>query len=363
MKQTAWLIGIASLVMLGSFVPGVNGEAFGNSLSCGDTIFTDTTLENDLNCPPGVDGLTIGASDITLNLGGYTISGNSGHSGIVVWGHDNISVFNGSISGFQYGILGDTANDLNLENVFLENQSYTSILIFNSKDFIILESQVSLPPGGGDPDPQTGHVAEAIRLVDVKHAMFRDISVVGGYFGVLMIGEGSPSHNVSIEDSFFVDVGTGIRIINSKQVLIKSNTIIGAEAVSEYGCYSAIDVVEPSSSIRIEANDLSGCSFGIFAVPTTPPTRTLRIYHNELHHNGDGIYLMGVNGTKVIGNEAWDNEWVGITLVAGSSDNSILNNVALDNGYLDMFHDDTSTGNRWHHNTCEVSQGFEIDCP
>ena len=363
MKQTAWLIGIAALVMLGSLVPGVNSEAFGNSLSCGDTIFTDTILENDLNCPPGVDGLTIGASDITLNLGGHTISGNSGHSGVVVWGYDNISVSNGSISGFQYGILGDTANDLNLENVFLENQSYTSILIFNSKDFIIFDSQVSLPSGGGDPDPQTGHVAEAIRLINVKQAIFRDISVVGGYFGVLMIGEGSPSHHVSIEDSFFVDVDTGIRIINSTQVLIKSNTIIGEEAASDYGCYSAIDVVEPSSSIRIEANDLSGCSFGIFAVPSTPPTRALGIYHNELHHNGDGIYLMGVRGSKVIGNETRDNEWVGIALVEGSSGNTILNNLAVDNGVLDMFHDETSTGNRWHQNTCDTSEGFEIDCP
>lgn len=364
MKQTAWLIGTAALVMLGSLVPGVYGQAFGANLSCGDTIFMDTVLENDLNCRPGVDGLIIGASDITLNLGGHTISGNSRHSGIVIWGQNDISVFNGAIAGFQYGILGGMTKDLTLENVYLENQSYTGIFIFNSTDFLVQDSQMSLPPRGGDPDPQTGHVAEAVRLVDVQHARFRDIFVSGGYFGVLVIGEDGNSKHVRVEDSFFVDVDTGIRIINSTDVLIQSSTIVGAEAneFEEYGCYSAVDVVVPSSSVRIEANDLSRCSFGIFAVPSTPPTQDVRISHNKVHHNGDGVYLLGVSDTKVIGNEIWENEWVGIGLLFESSGNSIQNNVALDNGYLDMFHDDTSTGNRWHNNICGTSFGFEIDC-
>ena len=364
MKLTAGLIGSA-LVMLGSLVPGVHGEALGATFNCGDVVFEDAVLDADLNCPPGVDGLTIGASGITLNLGGHTISGNSGNSGIVVWDQDDVSIFNGSVAGFQYGILGGMTNDLTLENVAVENQSYTGIFIFNSADFLVLDSQVYLPPRGGDPDPQTGHVAEAVRLVDVQHARFRDIFVSGGFFGVLVIGEDEYSQHVRVEDSIFVDVDTGIRIINSTDVLVHSNTIVGAEADEgeAYGCYSAVDVVVPSSTIRIEANDLSQCSFGVFAVPSTPPTQDMRISHNDVHHNGDGIYLLGVSDTKVIGNEVWENEWVGIGLLFDSWGNSILNNVALDNGYLDMFHDDTSIGNRWRHNTCGTSFGLEIDCP
>lgn len=363
MKQILRQLGCATLVMLAGLVSQGQGEALGATLSCGDTIFTDTVLDNDLNCPPGVDGLTIGASDITLNLGGHTISGNSGNSGIVIWGHDDITVFNGSVVGFQYGILGYAANNLTLENVYLENQSYTSIFIFNSKDSNVLDSQVSLPPRGGDPDPVTGHVAEAVRLVDVEHARFRDISVSGGYFGVLMIGEDGYSQHVRIEGSIFVDVDTGIRIINSKEVLIESNTIVGAAADEGYGCYSAIDVVEPSSGLRIEANDLSNCSAGFFVVPSSPPTHGLRIAGNDLHHNAAGIFLLGVSDAKVIGNQAWDNEFVGIGLGDGSSGNTIVNNVAVGNGPPDMFHDDTSTGNSWRHNTCDTSFGYEIDCP
>ena len=43
---------------------------------CGQTITQDYTLTEDLDCPPGsVYSIRIGAPDVTLDLGGYTISG------------------------------------------------------------------------------------------------------------------------------------------------------------------------------------------------------------------------------------------------------------------------------------------------
>ena len=43
-------------------------------VQCGATITQDTTLDSDIICLEGqTDGLYIGANDVTLNLGGYTI--------------------------------------------------------------------------------------------------------------------------------------------------------------------------------------------------------------------------------------------------------------------------------------------------
>ena len=59
-------------------VPLVAGSpAMGRpEVNCGDTITEDTTLDQDLACPPGTgSAIVIGASNITLDLGGHTLSG------------------------------------------------------------------------------------------------------------------------------------------------------------------------------------------------------------------------------------------------------------------------------------------------
>jgi parallel beta-helix repeat protein len=48
--------------------------------SCGQVITQDVTLTSDLNCDSG-DGLIVGASGITINLNGYSITGPNGGSG------------------------------------------------------------------------------------------------------------------------------------------------------------------------------------------------------------------------------------------------------------------------------------------
>jgi hypothetical protein len=60
---------MASLLASGS-------QALANHVQCGDVITQDTTLDSDLIGCPG-DGIVIGGSDITLDLGGHTVEGNA----------------------------------------------------------------------------------------------------------------------------------------------------------------------------------------------------------------------------------------------------------------------------------------------
>ena len=95
--------------------PG-SGRAQGVRVSCGATITTDTKLKSDLqNCAN--NGIVIGASDITLDLNGHTVSGDgepvascpegeSCDTGIDnTAGHDGVTIVGGAVRRFDVGVL------------------------------------------------------------------------------------------------------------------------------------------------------------------------------------------------------------------------------------------------------------------
>lgn len=118
----------------------------GGIASCGQVVTQDVTLTSDLNCSNG-DGLIVGASGITINLNGYSISSGSeagsqdpttnsgngpgaeartsdydGSSGILVANADNVAISGlGEISGFSRGVTflgssGGALTDVQLAN-------------------------------------------------------------------------------------------------------------------------------------------------------------------------------------------------------------------------------------------------------
>lgn len=81
-------------------------------LTCGTMIMEDTTLEADLTCPAGTQfALIIGASDITLDLGGHTLWGTSPAIGVYADGVSGITI--------NSATLGTIPTDGNGELLFL----------------------------------------------------------------------------------------------------------------------------------------------------------------------------------------------------------------------------------------------------
>src|SRR5712691_10064099 len=80
--------------------------ALADDVHCGQVLTRDTVLRRDLVDCPG-DGLVIGADEITLDLGGHTISGRGadGSVGIKNAGHDGDTIRNGAINRFGRGVL------------------------------------------------------------------------------------------------------------------------------------------------------------------------------------------------------------------------------------------------------------------
>lgn len=85
---------------LGASAAGAKAPA---GVACGDTITVDTTLTTNLNCSDS--GLTIAASDVTLDLGGHTIRGSGGVGVGISIGSSNVVVRDGRIRGFQRGLV------------------------------------------------------------------------------------------------------------------------------------------------------------------------------------------------------------------------------------------------------------------
>jgi parallel beta-helix repeat protein len=98
----------AALVLSGMMALG--GSAQAATLACGDTVTTSVTLSNDLSCT-NQNGLIIGASNITVNLGGHTITGSNTtnstsneYVGILIEGVQNVTVQNGTVQKFDAGV-------------------------------------------------------------------------------------------------------------------------------------------------------------------------------------------------------------------------------------------------------------------
>jgi len=95
---------VAVLTVLGGLA--LAGPAVAATLSCGQTITQDTTLDNDMGpCPS--NGVVIGADNITFDLNGHTISGtpaSGDRAGVYLLNRSGVTVKNGTVTAFDIGV-------------------------------------------------------------------------------------------------------------------------------------------------------------------------------------------------------------------------------------------------------------------
>jgi parallel beta-helix repeat protein len=100
---------LSGLLIMGMLLFPVSASANG---LCDTPITSNLTLTANLHCPNG-DGLVIGADGITVDLGGFTVSGGSvvGTAGIRVHGFQDVIVMNGTVRDFDIGVVMETNTD------------------------------------------------------------------------------------------------------------------------------------------------------------------------------------------------------------------------------------------------------------
>ncbi len=117
MRKLASSVAAALLLAASMAVP-----AAASDVACGDTITTNITLTHDLTCSG--TGLVVGAPGITVDLGGFTLSGAGAGNGIDNnGGFDNVTITNGTIDGFANGVALSGADSNTISHLTITNNS------------------------------------------------------------------------------------------------------------------------------------------------------------------------------------------------------------------------------------------------
>jgi large repetitive protein len=153
------------------------GHAQASQVGCGETITADTTLDSDLvDCPN--NGIVIGAGDVTLDLNGHTVSGNGERVkrcprrepcdiGVVNDGHDGVTVKNGSVRDFGFGVFVGKARHNRVVRVSSSRNEFFGFVIAESSRSVVRNSS-----GSGNPAPE----GDGIGLFGSRHIRILDSS-------------------------------------------------------------------------------------------------------------------------------------------------------------------------------------------
>lgn len=131
--------------------PAIAGdcECVGETLnfSCGETVNESCTM----NCDMQSNGtcFTFGTDAVSIDCGGYSISGNGSGEGVVIANADNCSVRNCSITGFGTGVsLGPFTGNNTLSGNTIEGNEYGMSFIYDSNGNTVVGNTVSLNGNG-----------------------------------------------------------------------------------------------------------------------------------------------------------------------------------------------------------------------
>ena len=155
------------------------------AVQCGDVLTGNTKLTSDLTCDASGDALSIGASGVTLNLNGHTITGPGAYAtpyaGVRVAGYAKVRITSGKITGFQSAVVLDesTGAVVSKLNAYANDQGIN----VSGGGWHVVEKNY-LHDNGRD----------AVRLGLSSHNRVRFNVVVGNTFGI-GVADGS-THNL-----------------------------------------------------------------------------------------------------------------------------------------------------------------------
>jgi hypothetical protein len=279
--------------------------ASASHIQCGDTLTADATLDSDITCAtPGATGLVIGADDITVQTGDFTIQGpgvadvpasigiaddGTAHSGVTIRGHTTITGF-------------DTGVDLDASSSSLQG-----LTIVGGSDGALMR--------GAD---------NYIYRVTADGVTFRGIEAVGD--NLYLWGNnvlGTP------EDGIVVDGESPLIVLNSVAGCLFDGLLVSGYTEGKIvrntvtGC--DIGITPSGNGMLVQKNDASQNCIGIFI---DDPSALVR--GNTANQNCSEGIVTGPAGALLTNNTANDNVDIGIDAVLGTIDGG--GNTATGNG-------------------------------
>jgi hypothetical protein len=311
---------------------------------CGQVVTTDAILTTDLVCLAEEYKsylIDIGASNITLDLGGHVLTGHP--EGNVIWVEnvEGVTVKNGVITDSLSGIGISDSTSITVENVMVQNlvnttpeDNLTGVGTSNSDDIVVRDCFF---------DFFWTHHRSALRLA-TSEVTADNIEVSDGGVGVdISGGLSTPGTQATIINSRFLgSITHGILVQRTEQSLIADNEFDHTE-----------------EAVTCDTH-LPGTITG------------LTVENNSIRHSFVGVHFWGNESSSIVNNDiafgvcgilldqnmmCLDPLYEGECYYA--TDNVVSGNTVTNHG-TDLRHHPSATGNTWTDNICSTKEGAEI---
>ncbi|HSL30382.1 MAG TPA: NosD domain-containing protein [Anaerolineales bacterium] len=316
---------------------GGGGPLVDRQVSCGQVLTVSTRLLNNLSeCPE--DGLVIGAHGIIVDLNGRTVDGVGLGTGIRNDGFDSVTVRNGTVQEFDYGVRLSSGAALNvLETLTVHNNQITGIELVDEGTFgnqvrgIVLSSN-----------------ADGIALLEGSAAALVLSSSLANNSGLGLYLRDSHG-NLLGSNSIGVGSNAGILLEGATRNTLLNNTL---QSAGDGGILITIG----SDGNRLRGNFVSGTSDAGFLVDGSNRNQLIA---NTVTGTGDsGITISEAHGNQLIGNTAHDNSDSGISLSAANDNLVRGNDVRFNPGGIEL---GGSSRNLIEENDASLTMGSGIE--
>jgi large repetitive protein len=301
-RRSSFLGGLLAAAWLAVPAPAAHADA----VSCGRVITTSTTVTNNLSNCAG-DGLVIGAGGITLDLNGHTIEGTGLGVGVRNNGHDGVTIRNGTITKFDYGIvLGPGTLGNAVTGILLVETEWSAIHLVNADGNQIRHSRAFAFSDVG------------VHLMNGSSGNTVANNTVGSGNGESIVLEGGSNQNRLQGNVVNASSDTSVRVDASAGNALVANRITG-------GSDMAISMTRAPASV-VQSNAVTGV--GDAAIVLSESARNV-VRFNQLGRSADaGIILSTVADSLVKANTMSHAGDAGIVLMATSTGNRVIDNQA-----------------------------------
>lgn len=322
--RTSIALVVTTTLALGAVLPAPGMAA---SAACGDALTASVTLDADLAC--GAGGLTVAADGIAIDLAGHTISGTSGNGIDNTLGFDRVTVKNGTIDGFETGIVHGGG----------EKHVIRAMRVRNGVSSIRLEAGVRFTKI--QKSFVSSNTGRMIEVFGDDNVVTRVVATNGGGLGIAIYGNRnvvtkntvtSALDGIALSGAASATIVSGNAVANSRGAGIIVALFGGAGNVvtknrSDGNVEEGIIVTGTDDTV-VSGNTVTGNGIGI---RIGVAERTV-VAKNVAVANGDDGIVIGAAavGTVVTGNKAERNADAGVSTIAPSS--ILAKNFAFANG-------------------------------
>lgn len=277
------------------------------------TISTSGSYYLTQNLTASVTAIIINADDVTLDLGGFTLTGPGSSYGILMNGRSNVEIRNGTIRNFTYGIFENSTSSKNhrVYNIRALSNSLRGISLGGNncqiRDCTVSDITVSTPSSfiygiylG------VGGLVDNCSIMNVGNN-----AVATSYVYGILANNGNKVSNNLIHDNGSSVAGAVYGIVAGNANTITGNTIYcngtSVTIANVYGINANVGNTISGNTVWGNGTSAVGTAYGVYASSGSTVSDNV-IYNNGNSSTGTYVYGLSVSsGCSVVGNTVRSN--------------------------------------------------------